>query len=796
MIHALAAAFLLWNAPAAADGGPVAGYGVATLSDPAMVARLAGRFKAHGQPVFLMGDPSTGLQQGDIIRFPDRAVLIDGDVWQTLQTEGALDALRRAQGRVAQLRARANPAVWDERRRLVSGRDGKGYALGAALLRTLEAATGTMPASGRMQLSFERGDLVILAPRTFLDALRASPVGDASAHDRAGNPHPFFTTPPPSRVFADRPFLWRAWVVDSAGGASGDIRVDLLSPVPDGLRWNAATRTLSGAPKDGSWPLLLVARAPGGRTDTLRATVEARRNRPPVLVGSIPAARAGVPWAFRPVPNDSDHPSGSLYVRATRLPAGATYDARSGIVSWTPPDSLAGGSAPLRLVVTDPLGDSSTLTGSIPVLAQKRRVSTDGLVIGPTWDTLVAGRTYEWSASASIESWRLQGVVLDSIRGTTETVLNGERLTVRPESAGVHRVVFHFHTRDSSSERVVAYPVRAERPPVWRTRTASRGLRIGDTAFYRPVAISPEGDSVRIGPVGALPDGVVWDGTDLRIAPTSPGWIVVVLGADGRQGVRSEQTVAWDVARPHRLAWSIRHERHATASPSEATLEIGKGRVGLFVIDPKRTFLWDSWIEQDWPMVFAGANLTGSDRNQLWADLGVVVRRPASRIATGGIMMRLEGRFQPPSRIPLEIETSMQGWLHQAIVAIDTSGIHLTASSGDTLGDIIDFRDQWTPVIQQILDDAYASDNMVLLSRLEAWYRLHPHFQAGPVLWREDCPNTSTWAQYLGLGIRGELVLGPFAIRPALRGGWGPGNSGWGAWGDIAIGSPSPRIRR
>ena len=60
-----------WNASA------LGGFAVATLSDPGIVSRLDNRFKSQGSPVFLIGNPQLGLQQGDLIRFRDKAVLID-----------------------------------------------------------------------------------------------------------------------------------------------------------------------------------------------------------------------------------------------------------------------------------------------------------------------------------------------------------------------------------------------------------------------------------------------------------------------------------------------------------------------------------------------------------------------------------------------------------------------------------------------------------------------------------------------------------------------------------------------
>lgn len=772
--------------------GPVVGYGVATLPDQAMSGRLAARFKAHGQPVFLMGEPSMGLQQGDLIKFPDRAVLIDGDVWQTLQSEGALDALRRSQGSVAQLRARAKSDIWDERRRLVNdGRDKKGYALGASLLRSLETAVGKIP-DGRLQLSFERGELVILAPRAFLDALRAPPPVDGPA--KPDPVHPLFVTTPATRVFAGRPFLWRCWVLDTLGGPSGAIHVELLSKLPDSMSWNPSSHILSGFWNAGIWPLLVVAKGPGGRTDTLRTSIEARANHLPSLGADIPRAWTGESLSVKPFASDSDHPAESLSIRAVRTPPGAVWDEQTSTLRWTPPDSAANRSFHLGFVVTDPLGDSAEFVREILVGHKDQRVSTDGLAIQLPWDTLVVGRTYEWSTAASSESWRVLGAVLDSVRGSRTTDWYGSSLKIAPDALGIHDLKFHFRVGAASVVKDFHFPIRNARPPVWLSRTGSQGVRIGDTISYQPVAISPEGSKVRIVPAGRLPHGVSWDGQSLFVAPSRKGWMVVNLKATDSNGLETGQYVAWKAVPSNRIQWLLRHEQHALAALQEAQLSVNNGRIGLLVTDFERTFLWNDWVEQDWPMFFVGANILGSQRNELWMDIGLVFRQPNSRMFSGGGMGRIEGRFRPATRVPLEIEASMLGWVHQAILSVDTSGLRNTLTL-DRKSRTIDptFKVKWEEAIDQIEADANDEGNIVLLSRLEAWYGLHRLLQVGPLLWREDRLIDANSRQYIGVGVRTQLVAGPVALRPALRTGWGPGAAGWGVWGDIAFGSPKAR---
>src|SRR5690606_21701292 len=128
------------------------------LSDTGIGDRLAARFKARGQPVFLVHDVNAGLSRNDIMRFSDRAVLVDGDVWSTLQAEGALEKLRAAP--LVRVQGRATSESWGQRAELVAGeRERKAFKLGAELLRVLEDTFGGIPPENQMTVVFERGHL-------------------------------------------------------------------------------------------------------------------------------------------------------------------------------------------------------------------------------------------------------------------------------------------------------------------------------------------------------------------------------------------------------------------------------------------------------------------------------------------------------------------------------------------------------------------------------------------------------------------------------------------------------------
>ena len=192
-------------------------------------------------------------------------------------------------------------------------------------------------------------------------------------------------------------------------------------------------------------------------------------------------------------------------------------------------------------------------------------------------------------------------------------------------------------------------------------------------------------------------------------------------------------------------------------------------------------------------MGFVGANLLGGTgepgEDQLWLDVGGVLRNPNPQIISGGVMLRLDGTFHLATNIPMSVEFGTLGWVHQGFLLVDTAGMRLTYAGNDNLGVVIDLQDNLEPAFRQVFDDAQDRKNIVFLTHLEGWWMLNPHLEAGPVAWREDRVISLAMNQYLGLGLRSAWNLGPVSIRPAIRGGWGTGTAGWGVYGDLRIGS-------
>ncbi|HLP42136.1 MAG TPA: hypothetical protein VK465_11555, partial [Fibrobacteria bacterium] len=425
---------------------PLNHYALSALDEETAGARLAGRFKAKGQPVFLIHDPNRGLMPGDVMRFQDKAVLVDADVWQTLQAEGALEHLKTAP--LVRVQAKASITAWESRARLVdSPRERKAYLVGAELLKILDQNFGGIPSRQQVSIAFDGPNLVLHAPSELLDQLVFTTVRKVTA---TGSPT--FIVPPPRRAFLGRPFQWQAWAADPSE-PSASLRYSLTGDLPKGLSWDATSHSLEGVPQaEGRFPLIAEARDPDGNYDTLRFVLEARQNGAPSLAHAPrPAAVADQPWEFRPEAVDPDHEGSQVRIEAVKTPQGMEFDSASGTFRWTPSPDLVGASMDLVLRLTDPDGGTREEAHAIKVVPSMDLLVTEGVKVNLPWDTLQQGREYTWQAGAATLAWAQQGATLVSITGAEETQFEAGTLRFRPLAAGFHDLDFTFEAAGQRS---------------------------------------------------------------------------------------------------------------------------------------------------------------------------------------------------------------------------------------------------------------------------------------------------------------------------------------------------------
>jgi hypothetical protein len=789
LLALLALASILPLPASARNGGePLNHYALLALEDEATAGRLATRFKARGQPVFLIHDPNKGLAQGDIMRFQDKAVLVDGDVWQTLQAEGALKLLRSAP--LVRLQAKASIATWESRAKLVENpREKKAYLVGAELLKILDQNFGGIPSRQQVVIAFDGPSLVMFAPAELLDQLRFTTVRKVDASGA-----PAMVSPAPRRAFAGRPFQWQAWAADPSE-PSASLRYGLAGSLPKGLAWDAAGHALRGVPESpGRFPLTVSARNPQGASASMEFVLEVRMNEPPDLAQPPrPVALEGQAWDFRPKAVDPDHEGSGIRIAPVAMPAGMTWDSAAGTLRWIPATGLAGTAHDLVLRLEDPDRGVRESRHRIEVIPASGVLWSEGVKLDLPWDTLQQGKEYRWAAGASALAWAQQGITLVSVTGPDTTEFNGETLRFRPSSPGEHILAFAFDIGGTRSEQYVTLPVRPDLPPRFVSEVGTWRIRAGQHATYRPSAIDAEGEAVRM-EVELPENGTLrWEHDRLVLETNEVGTYAARLVASDPAGHRAEQWVAFKVEKSLREpAWFLENRIQSGLSTWTATVDFGTGRLGVFTHAIERIGTVPSGrIAREWPFFFFGGNLLGpvneARGRRLWTDVGLTMRFPDPKVLTGGFYLRLLGDWTFPGKAIGRVEFETVGHVNQGLVISDSSGIQLRMSTA-----IVEIAERFDRVMKDVIRAGTARDNAALFTRLEAWSRLGYGFWAGPGLWREDLPNAHRYEQRIGGGLRYQARLADAMAVNTLRVGWGAAGTGWTLYwtGRVSLGSP------
>lgn len=784
----IAAAALLASPAAAKNGAePLNHYGLSTLQDSATGVRLASRFKAKGRPVFLIHDPNIGLAQGDIMRFQDKAVLVDADVWQTLQDEGALGHLKASP--LVRVQAKASVPSWDSRAKLVaSPSEKKAYLLGAELLKILEENFGGIPTRQQMAVVFDGSSLVLMAPAEFLEQLRY-----ATVRKVAPSGAPALVSPPPERAFTGRPFRWQAWAADPSE-PSGTLHYALHGDLPKGLAWDAATHTLKGvAEAEGRWALIAEARNGAGAFDTMAFTLTLRKNTPPALA-RVPKAVAivGQPWSFTADVIDPDHAGDQIRITTLHMPPGMEYDTSARRFQFTPPPAAAGHETELALRLEDPEGGVTESRNPIKVLAASTLLMTEGVKVSLPWDTLQQGKVYGWEAGASAVLWSQQGVTLVGVTGDDSTDYRDGSLRLRPMQPGAHTMIFAFDAQGKELYQKVSLPVRANEAPRFASELGSWRLPAGQHASYRPVAVDPENEPVLLDAVTSQEGPLRWSGERLELRSDEPGIYSARLLASDPAGHGSSQWVAYKVEPAERsVAWFLENRNEAGMNMFTASCDLGTGRLGVFVPALTRVGrIHGNRSTHDWPYLFFGGNLLGTKQEKLgrrlWTDAGITLRMPDSKLLSGGFFARLLAEWTVPGAYLSQVEFESQWHANQAMVITDTAGVQ-AAGNG-----ILQFATQYANAVQDIFAAATERENIVIFSRLEGWTYLGWGLWTGPGIWREDIPNARIYQQRVGGGLRYRLHLSETIATATARAGWGAGGDGWSLYTTLRLSFGAP----
>lgn len=775
-----------WNAHS------LGSFGVATLPDESVAQRLRTRFHAAGAPIFLLGNPTSGLQQGDILRFRDRAFLVDADVWQTLATEGALKALR--QSPVVRLQASANPGAWSARARIVKGvRERKLYEFGSNLLRDLDRATGGVPDGQKMFFSLEGGQLLITAPAAFLDKLK-SVAGPAATETPREKPVPrgrprWIGAPPAESLWVGEGLDWIGWARDDSGGPTTDFGYEARGDLPGGIRWDPIARRICGTPVDtGSFRIALVAEDELG-SDSLIWRPRVRKSPPPGLLGEPSICAAGRAWSFRATPWSERFPGSRIEIVPDSMPSGMVWDSALRTLSWTPSDSQVGAHS-FSLDAMDPAKGRFHRAWSVSVVARRDlQVASRGVRVDLPWDTLLERRSYGWNPGWLLSQWNRDGIVLDSVDGDGDPKWDGAALVFRPTRPGTLALRFHFRVGESLRVVEETLPVRPYLPPRFRGWVGGSVLHEGEVRTYRPDAEDPQGGPVAVTAEIPADAPIAWDGTILTVSPRSPGAWSVLLRAKDSLGNQAQQRVAFQCApRWTRTPW-IETRWEAGMQPWMVGWDLGPGRIGLFTPDLERMIGWRTLIRQDWPFLFGGVDFLGVESrragNSLGLDLGLTLRFPDENVLTGGFMGRLHGTARTDAVLPVVFEGEILAWIRQGMMLTDSTSFWGMIYSRTGMGTDSADDERYGRILDRIMADDFEKRNLVLFSRLEGWVPLAWDIWGGLGLWRQDIPLANRYEQRVGPGLRWR-PSGRFGeFEASIRTGWGPARSGWSAWGDL-----------
>jgi hypothetical protein len=774
-------------------------YGLVTLTDSATGNRLAARFKAKGQPVFLLHDVNAGLSRNDIMRFSDRAVLVDAEVWATLRAEGALDKIQSSP--LIRVQGRATSASWTQRATLVSGdRQRKAFKLGAEILRVLEENFGGAPLENQMTLVFDQGRLTLLAAPGLMDQLSFFAVRRVMPE---GAPR-FVSVPPDSNQFVNQPFDFQLWAVDP-NNPSGSLNYSITGALPPGLTWDEERHALRGTPlAAGSWKLLASAQNTEGRRDTLRFALRFRVNEAP-MTPTPPRTTVGVDqdWIYAPKLVDGDHPGYDLRILPATMPQGMAFRPDLGTFQWRPDSSLIGTRHTLAFSIEDALGAKRSYAYDLRVAKDEGVLLSEGVKIDLPWDTLMRGRAYTWKTGAIRAAWAGQNIRLNGITGPDSTRFENDTLFIRPMKAGIHQLDFDFTVQGVPAVQSILLPVQEDLPPVFLTELSQWKARVGDPPRkYMPIAVDPEGE--RVSMTAEFPKGspLSWDGKRLVMNPKKPGVYPARFVARDAGGKATEQWVAFDTDKEMAgAAWMLEGHTQGAYTAWTITRDFGTGRFGFY--SPNFTDIYKPmssyWSDRESPFMFVGGNLMGRQAEArgrvLWTDLGLSLGVRKVNFFTSGLYLRMNGEWSFPNSPLSMVEMELRAHVHQAIAATDSGT--LSRLFKDTT-DIIS-RDSISAdgVLSKVLQDGYRNDNMRIFFRLEALGPIAWGFYAGPALWREDKPMAQSHLQWMGGAVRYRFSRFSDVLQATFRMGWTPGGgdpeqAGWGWYATIrtAIGSP------
>ena len=362
---------------------PLNHYGIATVTKASVASSLASRLNGKGKPIFLISNIRKGVSIGDVVRFQDKLVIIDKDIWATMKSTGVLSNISTAG--LTSVKASSKAGNWWNRARKSSGRTKKAYELGGAIQEMFKDYFKGAPRSHEIVIEFNGGSTTLSAPKQLLDQLKLSKK-PAPQPENPPNTTPQIVTEEPGKFFVGEKVNWQIWAVDE-GYPHGDIDYGITGKLPPGLKWNRSKHTISGKiKKTGKFTVTIKATNSKPRTGKKKFVLVVDKNKAPKISGTPNRPIPGSDWSFTPHVSDPDHLASQLKFKASGMPKGMTFDDKTMTFSWKKPSLKPADISKLNfgLTATDPVGAKAEVkfTFTESKFAFKSRLSTYEIIQG------------------------------------------------------------------------------------------------------------------------------------------------------------------------------------------------------------------------------------------------------------------------------------------------------------------------------------------------------------------------------------------------------------------------------
>jgi hypothetical protein len=723
----LLAVGLLFSSAVASYDEPLNHVGLSRIYDKKVQKKFASRFNASGEPLFLIGNIKRGIAIGDMIRFDNKVMLIDAEVWQTMKSTGVLKLLKNAP--VIQVKAKARSNVWSARENQAKGIEKKAYTLGAAFLSTMEDRFKYTPTALELVLRFEGANMVLMAPEELLKKLIFKTASRVSK--KKGSPE--IVTLDKEIAFKGQKFNHQVWAID-LDNPGREIKYKLKSNLPKGLKWSNSKHTISGKPKKaGVYKLKLEAKNKFGRIDKQTFVLTVRNNEDPKIIGNPESIVAkGSAWEYTPIITDPDHLLNTLKIKVKNVPKGMKYN----------------------------------------------------------------NSTHRFSLKSGLSKQEIKALEKECFNISAKDPIGG------------------------SAEREICFDESASLS--FKSSLSSNKLQIGQSAFYKPVAVGPS-QKVKYKMYDMNNDLLDKDKKHFKLNTDLAGSYGLMFEAEDDQGNKATQLVSYKVigskSNWHGGGLTIQHLSDNVIA-SHLYYRNGGARIGFYFPNSAENFpniftsigSDDGVSLMDIPFLIAGLNVTGeeqeADGNTLFVEGGMKLWA-TNGIMFGGYFLRLDGQYNAYHNKDMVVEYKVQYFANQSIVNYDSENLrdkkfgdtdvnkevveYIDNSPGTKFDEDVDSLATIIDGFGEALENYNNENNDVLLIELQTWFKMKQlkngqlSLWVSPIYWFEDHVYSSDLSEHsIALGGKAVFSMNNFVgdvharagisinnteFNPAIRGG-------------------------